>query len=141
LVPSIGNRRAGCYIYVTMDSFRHQSTAKSAVLGAIVLFAFLLQAFVAAAAPVAAFDSPAHVTCSENGSQHEMPGNERGHCHGLCCILECAACSPASVTIASGAAIFPARMALAIVWSLAPAAAIYFPLKFYFGARGPPRTC
>jgi len=41
-----------------MDSFRHGSMAKRAGLGAIVFFALLLQTFVAAAVPIAAFDSP-----------------------------------------------------------------------------------
>ena len=122
-----------------MHSFRQGWLAKRAGVGAIVLFALLLQTFVAASAPIAAFDSPARVTCSDAGLRPDLPLGEHRHCHGFCCILGCAGCSCASFATASGVAILPARIASAIVWSVTPATATCLPLKFYFGARGPPQ--
>lgn len=129
-------------LQITMDRFRQGSLAKRVAVCAIALYVLLLQAFAVAvaAAPIAAFDSSALITCSEDGSRPETPEDERGHHHGLCCIRACAACGCVYVATTSGVVIFSARTGSAILWSLAPAAATCAPSKFYFSARGPPRT-
>ena len=136
---SIAIAATGATLLLAMHSFRHGSIAKRAGLGAIVFFALLLQTFVAAAVPIAAFDSPARITCSDDGLQPNMPRGEHRHCHGFCCILGCAACNDASIATASGVAIVRTPIASVIVWSVTPAIATCPLLKFYFGARGPPQ--
>jgi hypothetical protein len=123
-----------------MDGFRQGLLAKRIAVSAIALYALLLQAFAAAATPPAAFNFSARIACSEYGSRPEAPGDERGHRHGLCYILGCAACNFAHVATASAVAIFPACMVSAIVWPATSATATWSPLKFYFGARGPPQA-
>ncbi len=54
--PLIAIAAPDATLSLAMDSFRHGSIAKRAGLGAIVFFALLLQTFVAAAVPIAAFD-------------------------------------------------------------------------------------
>jgi hypothetical protein len=123
-----------------MDEFREGLLAKCAAVGAIALYAFLLQAFAAEDTPTAAFDFSARIACSEDGSRPEAPANERSHHHGFCCILGCVACTFARAATASEVSIFPASMASALVWPAAAAPATWSPLKFFFGARGPPQA-
>ena len=120
-----------------MDGLRQGSSAKRVAVSVIALYALLLQAFVAAAAPVAAFD-PFDITCSQDATQSGAPGGENRHHHGLCCVVACVACGCAFIAAASGVAFFPVRKTSAIDFALTPAVTTQRPLKFYLAARGPP---
>ncbi len=122
-----------------MGWFRQGSVARRVTISVIALYALLLQAIFASAGPVAAFDLSAGVVCSDDGSQSGAPGG--GHHHvGLCCILACAgACDCAYIATAAAIAVFPARSGVSFIWDQAPQIAERPPLKFYFGARGPPQ--
>lgn len=122
-----------------MGWFRQGSVAKRVTISVIALYAFLLQTMLTAAGPAAAFDPSTGVTCSDDGSQSGAPGGERHHHVGQCCILVCAACACAYIATASGIVVFPARAALSFSWDQPPADAARPPLRFYFGARGPPQ--
>ena len=124
---------------IAMHRFRQGWSAQRAGLGVSVIFALVLQTFVAATAPIATLDSPARVTCMDAGLRPDLPRGAHRHCHGVCCILGCAACSNVPLAGASGVAILPTRIASAIKWSVTPAIASCLPLKVYFGARGPPQ--
>jgi len=123
-----------------MGRFRQGSVAKRVTLSVIVLYALLLQAFLAAAGPVAAFDPSTGITCSEDGSPVGAPSGGDHHHTGLCCILACAACACAYIATVVGVAVFPTRASSSHVWDLALILAAHPPLKFYFAARGPPQS-
>jgi hypothetical protein len=122
-----------------MGRSRQGSVASRVTISVIALYALLLQAIFASAGPVAAFDPSAGVACSEDGSQSGGPSGEHHHHAGLCCILACAACGCAYIATASTIAVFPARAGVSFNWDQAPAIAARPPLKFFFGARGPPQ--
>ncbi|WP_210162537.1 hypothetical protein [Methylocapsa acidiphila] len=105
----------------------------------IALYALLLQAMISSAAGPAAFDPSAGVTCADEISQTDGTGGASHHHSTLCCIVACASAACAYIAVAFGIAVFPARAsASAYIWERAPAGAAQPPLKFYFGARGPP---
>jgi hypothetical protein len=128
-----------------MGSFRQESLARRAAISAVVLYALLLQGFLAASAPTASFAFPGGISsynCSLDGSGSGTPGGDRGQHHGLCCILACAAagCAYAGTAFAFAFAAFPERAASPIVYALAQRLPARPPLKHYFSARGPPAT-
>jgi hypothetical protein len=115
--------------------------ARRAAIGAFALHALLLQGFLAASAPAAAFAFPGGISCAQDGSGSGTPGGDPvHHHHGLCCILGCAAAASAHVATASAVSVFPARAASAIHFAPAPGLAGRAPIKYYFAARGPPEN-
>ncbi|MGQ0446176.1 MAG: hypothetical protein ACT4O2_13880 [Beijerinckiaceae bacterium] len=125
---------------LTMGRFRQGSIARRAAISALALYALLLQGFLAASAPAAAFAFPGGVTCAQDGSGSGAPGSDPVHHHkGLCCILACAAAACAYVATASAVPVFSARAASTIDFPPVPGLAARAPHKYYFGARGPPK--
>jgi hypothetical protein len=51
-----------------MGRFRQESMARRAAIGALALYALLLQGFLAASAPTAAFAFPGGISCAQDGS-------------------------------------------------------------------------
>ncbi|WP_036257397.1 hypothetical protein [Methylocapsa aurea] len=122
-----------------MGRFRQGSIAKRVAISVIALYALMLQAFVAAAAPASGFDFLDGSNCVQDASGTPTPGGAQHRHHGLCCILACAAAC-AYVAMASGIAIFPIRAASPFVWAQTPSLPNRPPQKFYFAARGPPQS-
>jgi hypothetical protein len=124
-----------------MGRFRQGSIAKRAAISVFALYALLLQGFLAASAPAAAFAFPgslSSVNCAQDGSGSGSGGDSVRH-HGLCCILACAAAACAHAATPSAAVVFPARAASRIDFAPAPGLAARAPHKYYFAARGPPK--
>jgi hypothetical protein len=103
-----------------------------------VLYALLLQAFVAAAAPGARADTFAGTSCAQTGSGPRTPGDEQHRHHSDCCILACAACGCATVAAAPGVAVFPLRNTSTVIWNLTSRLATFPSFRRNFSARGPP---
>ena len=122
-----------------MGRFRQGSIARRVAISAFALYALLLQGFLAASAPAAAFAFPGGISCAQDGSGSGTSGGDPVHHHGLCCILGCAAAACAYVATASAVPAFPARAASAIHFAPAPGLAARAPQKYYFAARGPPK--
>ncbi|WP_036261723.1 hypothetical protein [Methylocapsa aurea] len=110
------------------------------MISVIALYALLLQAFVAAAIPVASFESLAGISCAQDGWGPQTPGDERHRRHNLCCILAWAADGCGYVAVATGVAVFPAPTASLFVWALTPAIAPRPPETCHCAARGLPQT-
>jgi len=114
--------------------------ARRVAIGAFAVYALLLQGFLAASAPAAAFAFPGGISCAQDGSGSGAPGGDPvHHQHGLCCILGCAAAASAHVATASAIPAFPERAASAIHFAPVPGFAAHAPIKYYFAARGPPK--
>jgi len=125
-----------------MGRFRKGSIAWRAAIGAFAVYALLVQGFLAASAPTAAFAFPGGISCAQDGSGSGTPGGDpvhHHHHHGLCCILGCAAAASAHVATASAVSVFPPRAASAIHFAPVPGLAAHAPIKYYFAARGPPK--
>lgn len=124
-----------------MGRFGQKTIARQAVLSALVLFALVLQSFLAASAPAPAVPLQGDIgrqTCTLDVSGPASPGkNSIGH-HGLCCILACAGAVFGYVGTASSNPAFPERTAALLHYSLAHEPPARAPLKHYFAARGPP---
>jgi hypothetical protein len=121
-----------------MGSFRQGSIARRIAISAFALYALLLQGFLAASAPAAAFAFPGGISCTQDGSGSGTSGGDPVRHHGLCCFLACAAASCGFVATPSAVSVFPACVASAIHFAPAPGLAARAPLKYYFAARGPP---
>jgi len=126
-----------------MGNFSQKSIAMRAAIGAFVLYALLLQGFLATSAPASSLAFPdgfSGITCSLDSAGSGSSGGVpvRHHHHGLCCILACAATACAYVGTASVIAGFPERVAVLIRFVLAQGLPARPPLKHYFAARGPP---
>jgi hypothetical protein len=122
-----------------MGRFRQGSIARRAAICAFALYALLLQGFLAASAPAAAFAFPGGISCAQDGSGSGTSGGDPVRHHGLCCILACAAAACGYVGTASAVPVFPTRAALAIHFTPALGLAARAPIKYYFAARGPPK--
>lgn len=119
----------------------HSLNAKRIVVGLIALYAILLQAFVGAAYPVAAFESVGGgVTCIQGAVGPETPADQLHHHHGVCCILACAASGFAFIATACGLVVFTALLVSPFVFATKQEKCARSPLKFYFAARGPPQS-
>ncbi|MDQ6701656.1 MAG: hypothetical protein M3Z96_00340 [Pseudomonadota bacterium] len=123
-----------------MGSFRQGSIARRAAIGAFALYALLLQGFLAASAPAAAFAFPGGISCAQDGSGSGTSGGDPVRHHGLCCILACAAAACGYVATPSAVSVFPTRVASTIDFAPALGLAARAPRKYYFAARGPPET-
>ena len=121
-----------------MGSFRQGSIARRVAISAFALYALLLQGFLAASAPAAAFALPGGVSCAQDGTGSGTSGGDPVRHHGLCCILACAAAACGHVATASTVSFFPARAASTIEFAPALGLAARAPHKYYFAARGPP---
>jgi hypothetical protein len=108
-----------------------------AAIAAFALYALLLQGFLAASAPAAAFALPGGISCAQDGSGSGTGGDPVRH-HGLCCILACAAAACGYVATPSAVPAFRARVASAIHFAPVPGLTARAPHKYYFAARGPP---
>ena len=67
-----------------MGRFRQASMARRVAIIAFALYALLLQGFLVASAPAAAFAFPGGISCAQDGSG--TSGGNPVHHHGLCCI-------------------------------------------------------
>ncbi|MGH6834006.1 MAG: hypothetical protein ACREC9_00320 [Methylocella sp.] len=112
--------------------------ARRVAVTAFALYALLLQGFLAASAPAAAFAFPGGISCAQDGSGSGTSDPVRHH--GLCCILACAAAACAFVAAPSAVSVFSLRVASAIPFAPAPGLAARSPVKYYFAARGPPEN-
>jgi len=121
-----------------MGKFRKGPIAKRLSTGAIALFALVLQAFIATAAPGTPFDSLPATSCAQAGSGSQMPGNEQHQHHPDCCILACAACGCAYLAVVPGFVAFTVRNISTIIWSPPPRLAVFPSPRRNFSARGPP---
>src|SRR5438128_2259390 len=87
------------------------SLARRVAVSAFALYALLLQGFLAASAPAAAFTLSDGINCTESGSgPGTSGGHPAGHHHGLCCIVACAAAACAYTRTDSAFVVFPARI-------------------------------
>jgi hypothetical protein len=119
-----------------MGRFRKGSIARRVAITAFALYALLLQGFLVASAPAAAFAFLGGISCAQDGSG--TSGGDPIHHHGLCCILACAAAACAHVATASAVSVFPTRVASTIDFAPALGLATRAPRRYYFAARGPP---
>jgi hypothetical protein len=112
--------------------------AKRLAIGAVALYALLLQAFLAAAAPAAALGLSGGVICAPGASLPEAPAKQDHRRHHACCLAVCAAAACACVTLASAAPGLLDRSASLIVF--APRLSFSAAPRFAFPsvARGPP---
>jgi hypothetical protein len=113
--------------------------ARRAAISAFAVYALLLQGFLAASAPAAAFAFPGGISCAQDGSGSGTSGGDPVRHHGLCCILACAAAACGYVATPAAVSVFPARAASAIHFAPALGLAARAPHKYYFSARGPPK--
>ncbi len=111
---------------------------KRLIVGIVALYAVMLQAFVVSAFPVAVVDSFGGIVCLQEIGVPGAPANDLHRHHGVCCILACAASSFATVVTAGGLVVFPELLVSPFVFGKEQAWSARSPLKFYFGARGPP---
>jgi hypothetical protein len=111
---------------------------KRLIVGIVALYAVMLQAFVVSAFPAAVFDSFGGIVCLQEIGVPGAPANDLHRHHGVCCILACAASSFAAVATAGGLVVFPELLVSPFVFGKEQAWSARSPLKFYFGARGPP---
>jgi hypothetical protein len=123
-----------------MGRFRQGSLARRVAITAFALYALLLQGFLAASAPAAAFAFPGGISCAQDGSGSGTSGGGPVRHHGLCCILACAAAACGYVATPSAVSVFSARVASAIRFVPALGLAARAPHKYYFAARGPPEN-
>jgi hypothetical protein len=121
-----------------MGRFRKGSIARRVAITAFALYALLLQGFLAASAPAAAFAFPGGISCAQDGSGSGTSGGDPVRHYGLCCILACAAAASGYAGTASAIVVFPSRVASAIHFAPASGRAGRLPIKYYFAARGPP---
>ena len=121
-----------------MQRFRQGSIARRVAISAFALYALLLQGFLAASAPTAAFAFPGGVSCVQDGSGSRTPGGNLVRHHGLCCILACAAAACGYAGTASAVPGFPARVASTIEFAPVRGLVARAPHRYYFAARGPP---
>jgi hypothetical protein len=113
--------------------------ARHVAISAFAVYALLLQGFLAASAPAAAFAFPGGVSCAQDGSGSDTPGSDPVHHHkGLCCILGCAAAACGYTATPSAVPVFSARAPSTIDFPPALGLAARAPHKYYFAARGPP---
>lgn len=122
-----------------MEALRRGFLAMRLAVGAVALYALLLQAFVLAAAPASAFGPAMAAACSQDGSYPEQPPGHGHSRHHDCCIMACAAGSCAHVAMASEAAVFLPRSSRLFPFAPTPATAARRPLTFLSSARGPPQ--
>lgn len=124
-----------------MGRFRQGSIARRVAISAFALYALLLQGFLAASAPAAAFAFPGGISCAQDGSGSGTSGGHPVHHHGLCCILACTAAACAHVVATpSAVSVFPTRVASTIDFAPALGLAARAPRTYYFAARGPPEN-
>jgi hypothetical protein len=106
---------------------------------ALAIYALVLQAFLAGAAPAAAFDPAGAQICAEWSAGHDQPAPDGPHHHGLCV----AQCAPAAFAgLIDGAAAPGPLVRVALLAPLTPAAedrAHAFSRHRGPGARAPPR--
>ena len=121
-----------------MGRFRQASIARRVAISAFALYALLLQGFLAASAPAAAFAFAGGISCAQDGSGSGTSGGDPVRHHGLCCILACAVAACGYVATPSAVPAFPVRVASAIHFAPVPGLVARAPFKFYFAARGPP---
>jgi hypothetical protein len=125
-----------------MGRFRQGSLARRVAISAFALYPLLLQGFLAASSPAAAFAFEGGISCVQDGSGSGTGTSGGGPVrhHGLCCILACAAAACAAVAAPSAVSSFPPRVASAIFFAPAPVLSARSPIKYYFAARGPPEN-
>lgn len=122
-----------------MGRFRQGSMARRVAISAFALYALLLQGFLAASAPAAAFAFPGEISCAQDGSGSGTSGDPVRH-HGLCCVLACAAAACGYVAPPSAVPVFFARAASTIDFAPVRELAARASHKYYFAARGPPKN-
>jgi len=120
-----------------MERLRQGPVVKRVAISIVVLYALLLQAFIAAAAPVA-FAPDGAIACTQ-GDWSSQPRGEH-HGDGLCCILACAACGCAYVPAKAGAAFIQVRKRTIAHWSPALPIGANGARGSIFSARGPPQA-
>jgi hypothetical protein len=123
-----------------MKMFRQISGGKRIAVGVLALYALLLQAFFASAAPLQTFDSSAGVICAQPEGSSQGSGVPRHSHHGSCCILSCSSTASVVLDTASDVVYFPARSPSRFEFAAAPSFALRTAFKFYFAARGPPQA-
>jgi hypothetical protein len=111
--------------------------ARRVAISAFAVYALLLQGFLAASAPAAAFAFPGGISCAQDGSG--TSGGDPVRHHGLCCILACTAAACTHVATPSAVPVFSARAASTIDFAPEPGLAVRAAHKYYFAARGPPK--
>ncbi|MCI0601081.1 MAG: hypothetical protein L0Y50_14110 [Beijerinckiaceae bacterium] len=122
-----------------MGRFRQSSGSTRAAISVIALYALFLQGFLAAAVEASAFESAGGAICAAPDPGNQSPDGN-GHHHGLCCVLACAACGYAFLTLENGGFAVSEQLALPLIWLPAASLARYQPFRTYLGARGPPQT-
>lgn len=106
-------------------------------ISVIALYALLLQACIAAAAPAFSSDPSADLRCATGKPREDSPGGTHSDQHCLCCILACVACGVASLAGGVGL-VFPLPLGSIVTFALVEATGLRTPSRFYFAARGPP---
>lgn len=113
---------------------------KRIIVGVIALYAVVLQAFAVSAAPVAVVDSSGAVICLQDSGGPGAPAKDLHRHHGVCCILACAAAGFAAIVSAGVPVVFAPLVVATLVFARTQDKSVRSPLRFYFGARGPPRS-
>jgi hypothetical protein len=119
-------------------------TARRALVAALVLYGFLVQALLAGWSPVSVVDPlgalGGMVVCQRGAADSPVPEHPADHPH-QCCLAACMAGTlPPALPDANSAAAWPARPPLQIAWQVhlpAPPSRSTSPLVT---ARGPPRV-
>jgi hypothetical protein len=106
-------------------------------ISVIVLYALVLQAYIAAAAPALGFNPAADARCAPGDARQDGPGRTNQDHHCLCCVLACAACACAFAATAPSAAA-PPRQVTTLTFALAQSQADRARPRLSFAARGPP---
>jgi hypothetical protein len=121
-----------------MDSFRKSLFTKRAAIGILAAYAFLLQAFAAAALPISVAPNGT-LSCAQNLPGTEAPSGVHDS-HGACCILACGACSFAYLPAVPAAICFTARNGKIERWPLESFTGASRGAPLSGSARGPPKT-
>lgn len=125
--------------YGRMNRFRKSLFVKRAAIGILAAYAFLLQAFAAAALPISIAPNGT-ASCAQDRPGTEPPSDAHGSSHGACCILACGACSFAYLPAPLATVHLPARSSKIERWPLESLTGVSRGALLSGSARGPPRT-
>jgi hypothetical protein len=121
-----------------MERSRRGSVAARVAIGAMLVFALLLQGLLLS--PAAASNAVGGIICAQRGTGSDAPDRDTHRHHGLCCILACAASGGIFVAATAGIVFFPPRAISTLEFASATFAQARSPAQFYSSPRGPPQA-
>lgn len=121
-----------------MSVFRARSVAWRAALGAVTLYALLLQSLVAGRVAYADPATSSEMICVRGEASSPAGDPDRHRRHATCCLLACAAAARALVAPNFSFTASLARQVSVVAWTATRSMRVVSPFKPHFSARGPP---